>query len=180
MELTYKNVNGGDQVMGLPAQVVGEELQRIRAVNGGELQAEDVVAAAKSSDNPLHEVFNFGNVRGAAEAHWLWVARQLIRDVIIVVVKGKEQVRSPLFINIPAQGNRRRHYQSTLVAVRHESEWNAALAELQSKVHGIQTTISRLRAVARMEGKDAKPLETVARHFERGNKALSGLLRGAA
>jgi hypothetical protein len=65
------------------AQKIGEELDRIRLARGGELRPADVVEAAKSSKNPLHQFFEWDDSVAAAQFR-LDQARSVIRVVRVV------------------------------------------------------------------------------------------------
>jgi hypothetical protein len=66
--------------------------------NGGLLQPEEVVNAARDPQSPLHTQFEW-NVEKAAEQHWLATACQLIRKVRVVVITTELTVPilAPLF-----------------------------------------------------------------------------------
>ena len=64
----------------VPAQDAGEELERIRTANDGNLDAGDVVTESRPEDAPLHQLFEWDDAV-AAEEHRKNQARQIIRSV---------------------------------------------------------------------------------------------------
>lgn len=72
----------------LSAQVVGDELERIRQGNGGALTPEVTVENARPTNSPLHEGFEW-NDSIAAEEYRLVQAREIIRAVEIVPEEDK-------------------------------------------------------------------------------------------
>lgn len=67
----------------------------------GTLTAELVVEDAKRSDSPLHEMFEW-NTEKAAMQHWLDVARQLIRNVRVVINNEDRIIKAPYFVRDPS------------------------------------------------------------------------------
>ena len=65
------------------AHVAYQELERIRAKNGGDATPDAVVAAAKSVRNPLHEEFEWDNAVAAHE-HRLNQARSMLRSIKVI------------------------------------------------------------------------------------------------
>jgi len=59
MALQYKYTG---TVFPIPAQIVGEELQKIRDENGGVLTAKIVLKVAKDPTNVLHKCCDFDDV----------------------------------------------------------------------------------------------------------------------
>jgi len=74
-------------VFPVPAQIVGEELQKIRDENGGVLTAKAVLEIAKEPNNILHKCCDFEDVGGSAEKHWLYQINLLISSVQLIKVK---------------------------------------------------------------------------------------------
>jgi hypothetical protein len=98
---------------GIPAEVVGKELERIRHKNGGRLDAPAVVRESKPKAAVLHKQFPW-DVKKAAAEHWLSVARNIINVVEIVYVSnGAPSSPVPAFVNIisPATNSEERDRQ---------------------------------------------------------------------
>lgn len=178
MSIIYKNRNGGDTICGIPAQMVGEELERIRKENGGELKPADVIAAAKPKSSPFHDAFTWENEE-AAIGYRLWQARQLIKSVSFVVQKGNERIHLPVFVNIPATEQTGQYYQATHVAVTREDEWRAALMALRGYAEGILRTTKNLGALAKVLNRDTKQLDKANAHFTRGANVIAGMIPAA-
>lgn len=71
------------------AQVAGEELDRIRVRNNGQLSQEAVVAEAKDAGNPLHPAFEWRD-KVAAHQYRLEQARYIIRQITVVTAEDNE------------------------------------------------------------------------------------------
>jgi hypothetical protein len=137
----------GNTFRGIEAQTAGEELERIRRANGGELATEQVVAWAAESDSPLHTAFTWDNER-AGELYRLEEARTLIRSV--VVIGEEDSAPSPAFWNVTVQADadgdtpagKKQYYQSSAVLATNPDEFDSALRlmlrELASAEHGLE------------------------------------------
>lgn len=79
----------------IPAQVAGEELERIRVANNGRLAQEDVVASAKRKASPLHSAFEWDD-KAAAHQHRLAQAGYIIRKLDVVTVANDEAKSAPI------------------------------------------------------------------------------------
>jgi hypothetical protein len=83
----------------VPAKIVGSALADIYK-RYGEVKAKTVVNEAKQKTHPLHPCFDW-NLKRAAEAHWLYQARNLIASVQIRFIKSKNKsIPIRAFINI--------------------------------------------------------------------------------
>lgn len=86
-------------IVNVDPQKAGEELERIRVHHNGRLSQDDVVAAAKAKDNPLHGAFEW-NDKAAAHAHRLEQASYLIRNITVQVNEDKEAKPIRAFVNV--------------------------------------------------------------------------------
>jgi hypothetical protein len=104
----------------LDAQVVGEELERVRQSYGTHVTAEQVVEAADDLNSPLHEAFPWDDAEAARE-HRLEIARLLLRSVrtVRVVIIGGERKETECreFVSTPAKKPGTRHYTTTEYAM---------------------------------------------------------------
>lgn len=97
--------------------------------NGGRLTPEEVVAAARATDSPLHSSFEW-NDRRAAEKHRIAVACGLIRSVRIevTVTELTAPIRAPMFGRLVDEGG----YASVAYLSQDEDRARAAaVAEFQ-------------------------------------------------
>lgn len=83
----------------LPAQLVGDELERIRVRHNGRLESEMVVDAAREETSPLHPAFEW-NDRRAAEKFRVEQAKYLIRSIEVVVVDQPEAQPIRAFVSV--------------------------------------------------------------------------------
>jgi hypothetical protein len=112
---------------------VGAELDRIRKQHNGVLQAEHVVAYARThKKSALHGRFEWDNAK-AAEAHRLQTARQLIGVHIRVIENGGREIPMRTFFSpVPDSGPRPSGYVSTAEKLQHpDGRTEVALAQLK-------------------------------------------------
>lgn len=84
----------------IPAQVAGEELERIRTRNNGRLSQDAVIVEARDKASPLHPAFEW-NDKKAAHQYRLTQAGYVIRMLSVTYVeedKKTEPVRA--FVNV--------------------------------------------------------------------------------
>lgn len=86
-------VKDGSRISRAKAQLYGEFLQGLSRENGGHLEAETVVVAARSPKSPLHGYFEWSDSTAAAEYRKVQ-ARELIRAIVIVEEKTGIEVRA--------------------------------------------------------------------------------------
>lgn len=78
---------------------IREELERLADVNGGILQAQHVVAAARAKTSILHPLFTWDD-KEAAEEYRLMEARFLIRRVRLI--NPEDLKKQPAFVSLKA------------------------------------------------------------------------------
>jgi hypothetical protein len=100
----------------VPAQAVGERLERLRAENGGELVPEAVVADARDPASPLHSLFEWDNAE-AARQHRLSQARALIRAVVVRYRAEPEDSPRNIVAFVNVKESDRQYYTATAVAL---------------------------------------------------------------
>jgi hypothetical protein len=79
----------------IPAQVAGEELERIRVANNGRLTQDDVVSSAKPKASPLHTAFEWDDKK-AAHQHRLSQAGYIIRKLDVVAIADDIAKSAPI------------------------------------------------------------------------------------
>lgn len=80
-------------------QVAGEELEKIKGHNSGDLTPEMVVSAATSPNSPLHAAFEWNNAK-AAQQQRLHVAGLLIRSVVVTVTPSNDSSPEPVKVTV--------------------------------------------------------------------------------
>ena len=83
----------------VPAQVVGEEIQKIEEKNGS-VTPSAIVEKARAKNNPMHQMFEWDDKK-AAELQRRQTARQIMGN-LTVIVEDAEPVRA--YVNIEKQG----------------------------------------------------------------------------
>lgn len=95
-------------VVPVPAQVAGEELERIRVAHNGRLTQADVVAEAREKTNPLHKAFEWNDKRAANE-YRLTQAAYIIRSITVATEGATgEEDGQPIraFVNVTRDDDR--------------------------------------------------------------------------
>jgi hypothetical protein len=101
IKYVWREVTPFASVKGLTAQVVGEEIQKIKDDHGGDLRPRYIWEAAKAPRHRLHKAFTNWELQAAAEAHWDSVARKLTGSIRILSDSERPDVPSgPAFISI--------------------------------------------------------------------------------
>ncbi len=147
---TYRE---GARVSGVPAEVVGAELERLR--RAGSLTSSAVVDAARDPDAPLHPAFTWDD-EVAGEKWRLVQARLLIRAVVVTSGDGRPR---NLYVHISRTDEAEGEYRTLDTIISHPDAYVLALAEAQRRLASAQQAIDDLRHAA--EG--VKPGDLMAR-----------------
>ncbi len=155
----------------VPAQVIGEELERIRISDDGKLTPPAIVEAAKPAKAPLHPCFEWDNSKAGKQ----WrehQARNLVRAVVTVVEGGEP---APAFVHVTVE--KENYYQSTTVAVQNVDEWESAVDTLAQKVRGAKAALDDLSRVAsqKTSPSHAVAVATIAQAFSLINETLESM-----
>ncbi len=100
------------------------ELRRLAKENGGLLQPESVVEAARPTTSPLHSRFEWDN-SVAAQQYRVWQARQLIRVTVDVLVETGESF--DVFVSLSKDRQRESGGYRVLVDVLSDADMRAQL-----------------------------------------------------
>lgn len=103
-------------VIPVPAQVAGEELERIRTVHNGRLTQADVVNEARDKANPLHKAFEWSDKKAAHE-YRLTQAAYVIRSITVVEELGGDKQTAPVRAFVNVQRDEDRSYTSVAHAM---------------------------------------------------------------
>ncbi len=147
---TYRE---GARVSGVPAEVVGAELERLR--RAGSLTSSAVVDAARDPDAPLHPAFTWDD-EVAGEKWRLVQARNLIRAVVVPSGDGRPR---NLYVHISRTDEAEGEYRTLDTIISQPDAYVLALAEAQRRLASAQQAIDDLRHAA--EG--VKPGDLMAR-----------------
>lgn len=160
--------SGVKKFKGLDPVTAARELEEIREREGN-LRAEAVVDEARSESSHLHSAFTWDDSK-AAEAHRLWEARALIKELIIIDEKTDES--EPAFLNVRFQATddtqADRYYQSAAVLLRSPQEMDSALAESRAKLTSAENSFKAAARLARRVKQPAgrvRKIESVARRI---------------
>jgi hypothetical protein len=129
MAKQYK-YNAGSRLP-VPAQVAGEELERIAATNDGIILPSTVVEESKPESAPLHDCFEWQD-EIAAEKYRLDQARQIIRTVVVTEHEGREIEPTRAFVNIITA--EQQGYMATGAALSDESLREQVLSRARSEM----------------------------------------------
>jgi len=87
--MVYKWKDGARVPPGADAQIVGNEIERLRDRSGGLLTAKQLLKAAKAKRSPLHRHFEWDDT-AAAEKYRQAQASYLLRVVVVAADEGEE------------------------------------------------------------------------------------------
>ena len=129
------------------AQQAGDEIDRIRVQNGGELRAEGVLNAARDPESILHPCFEWEDTR-AAELYRKTQASNLIRSIRVLVISedgDKEPLRA--FIRVIPE-----HSDTAAYMPRHEvaskpNLLNQAINDAISYLRYAESRLAEFRAL---------------------------------
>lgn len=156
----------------VPPHVAAEALAELQAKYGRLIPA-DVVAEAREATSPLHPAFEWDD-NSAGEKWREHQARSLIRAV--VVTAGSPAPDSPVYICVPRIGNSPAHYQKTEIVVSNEDHLAHAVAELKSKLRGLQNTLASIQKLAEARSpKSGMLCATASRSLGAAVEALEGV-----
>jgi len=123
-------------------------LKEIAKRHDGVLVPNDVVEAARNSDHPLHDEFEWDDGK-AAEAHRVDQARSLIKRVKLEVTVRQVTIEVPRYVR-DTERDREQGYVPT-VRLRTESERAAStMAEEFKRLRGLAERVRGLAAVAEL------------------------------
>ncbi|MDR6511455.1 hypothetical protein J2792_002327 [Novosphingobium capsulatum] len=141
--MIYKWKSSGG--LALPAQVVGEELERIRVANNGRLEGELVVERARDKANPLHPAFEW-NDKKAAHAFRVDQARYLIRHIEVVVAEKPDAPPTRAFVSVVRDKDR--SYTSVQHAMSDEELRQQVLAQAWAELEAWRKRYAELAELA--------------------------------
>lgn len=111
-KMQYKKKSGAR--LPVPAQTIGEELEKIEA-DKGTLVPHDVVKSARPKKSPLHSCFEWDDA-AAAQKHRIDQARYLIRSVVVVYEDNGDEDKDPktirAFVSTSSENGDDRAYES--------------------------------------------------------------------
>lgn len=84
---------------GVPAQAVGEELDRLEVRPGEFHKTVDVLDAARHPDSALHGVFEWDDDK-AGELYRLTQCRAMLRSIACVIVQQETRTKRPVYVHI--------------------------------------------------------------------------------
>jgi len=174
--MKYQYRRGGANYGKVPAGIAARELERIRK-ESGRLRTEDVVRAARPGKAPLHPIIFDCNVDEAAEKHYLWNARMLVRNIVVIRSEGAEP--EPLFVHVVLEsegeeGTKDQYYQSSRIIIESPTEMQAALDQSRLRLQSAQKSLTDLQRIAK-NSKHIKLVGTAVSHVRKATGALDRL-----
>lgn len=126
------------------AEIIQQELERLRVKYKGRLTPKQIVKEARAKSNPLYKEFDW-NVQRAAQKHWEDTARDLLtRYITVRVVSTKQTITCPHFVRDPSLPPNVQGYVSTLSKM----DRSAAETVIHAELDRIESAVHRGRAVA--------------------------------
>lgn len=134
--------------MGVPAQVAGAELERIRGEEGGVLRPSDVVEAARPEAAPLHPCFTWDDAE-AAERWRDGEARAVIRNVRVLRCEPGSEERRPVlaYVHVPQDDNRQ-CYQPVEDVLSDVGLRDTVLTQALAMLNGLRRRFEHLEELA--------------------------------
>ena len=138
----YRWINGS---FGVPADVAGEELDRIRTVSGGALNAPDIVDAARPEHAPLHPVFEWDDKK-AAESFRHNQARTMVRALVVVTPEKENEHRA--YYHTVVEGQSKPTYAPAVEVVNNPAMFAEASKRLAADLARAQRSVKELENLA--------------------------------
>jgi hypothetical protein len=137
-----------------------QELEQVRAANGGVLRPADVVEFAMNPETVLHGRFEWDDTK-AAEQYRLWQARELIR--VVVQTHPAKDAPTRVYVSLADdRGNDGGGYRTLDEVLRSKAMREALLAQAQgdmmrfeAKYHVLRELASVVAAMRSLRGKQA-------------------------
>ena len=133
----------GRSIKNANPQLIGQELERIRAEKG-ELKPADVLAEAESENSPLHLAFEWDD-SVAAQHHRLNQARKLIVSIRVLNSIAAKPVQAYVSVRTPDKG---RQYVPTTEALSDEVLKARVLDEVRNFVESLERRYAAFKEVA--------------------------------
>ena len=132
-------------------KAIDAHLAVIAGRNGGVLTADNVVSDAQRPESPLHglAIWKGWDREKAAHAHWLETARELIREVRVIVSNETTIINAPFYIRDPDADVDDQGYIS-VIEIR--SDEDRARAALVAEFKRVADMLRRAREIARALG----------------------------
>jgi hypothetical protein len=133
----------------VPAQKAGEELERIREENGGQVTPRKVVEESKPTEAPLHPCFEWNNKR-AAELYRDEQARCVVRSVRIIPEPDQAGKQDPVlaYVRVKVKDEEEKtqsFYMSTAHVMSDQELRKQAIKECLALLNGIQRRYDHLK-----------------------------------
>lgn len=134
-------------VVPVPAQIVGEELERIRVAHNDRLTQEHIVAEAAKKKSPLHPAFEWDDTL-AGHKYRLEQAGYLIRSITVTMEAEDEKPPVRAFVNVERDADR--SYTSTAHAMSDAELRAQVLARALKELQAWRVRYNELVELARM------------------------------
>lgn len=172
MKTKVYGYRSGARISGVPPEVAGNELERIRAVKGS-LVPTDVVNEARPEDAPLHPAFEWDD-GVAAEQFRQQQARQLIRAVCVKSEDGENL--DPVYVHVRTDDGGA--YQDVEVVAKEPDLLASAIEELTEKLASARRSLDQLRRAANAAKAkvNSSKVKAVGKHLDAAEKASASIL----
>lgn len=141
----------------VPAQVAGEEIERIRRDRGDFFQPDDLVEEGRPDDAPLHPAFEWDDAK-AAEEHRKQQARQLVAHITVVDENKPPDQQMRAYVSVPTSVGPRYTTVEHAFAVPElrACVLSQALADLETFRRRYETFVELAESLAAVEKVSAK------------------------
>lgn len=147
IEYAYRDGARLQKGAGVPAQAVGERLERLRGDAGGELTPERVIVDARNLASPLHPLFEWDESE-AAHQYRLVQARALIRAVIVRYRPAPDEAPRKVVAFVNVKDGDRQYYTATAVALANPKQRAIVLRQAWEDFHAIRRRYADLAEFA--------------------------------
>lgn len=145
--------------------IVTDKLIELAQQNGGHLNAEDVVEAARPKDSPLHSKFTWDNTK-AAESWRYWQARYLINVSVNIVSIGSGDRSMRTFVNLKSDRKGKTGYRIMADVLSSTSLRNQLLEESLDQMSYFRQKYATLKELTGV----FQSIRKVERKFKKGDR----------
>ena len=146
----------------MDAQIIGDELSRIREIYDGEIRPQDVLEESKDINSPIHDYFDWDD-KSAANKWRIDQARRMIRYVLVIIQTDDGPKETRAMVSVSSEEVRGKRYVSIAKAMSNDNYRAQMISEALRKAHSWKENYKKL--------KELKPIFEVIDKFKIKEKA---------